>query len=115
MAPTDHAVPRHLGAPSRAWLRHLLDAYTFSPSEWSLAVLAAEARDRAATARRQLGREGLTIVSPFGELKPHPRCHRSRLDGALLAPTRAARPRRRGRRLRWPASPAQAPTRRRSR
>src|SRR4051794_32240918 len=69
---TDHTIPRHLTAMTRAWLRHLLGTYSFSPSEWSLAVLGAEARDRAATARRQLGREGLTIVSRFGELKPHP-------------------------------------------
>jgi hypothetical protein len=60
-----HAVPRYLGAYSRAWLRHLTESYDFTPTEWALAVLAAEARDRASTARRTLGREGLTITAPI--------------------------------------------------
>jgi hypothetical protein len=74
MAPAerDPDIPRHIAAPSREWLRHLRETFAFSPSEWSLALLAAETRDRAATARRQLGREGLTIVNRFGEVKPHP-------------------------------------------
>jgi phage terminase small subunit len=68
----EHMIPRHLAAPSRAWLRHLADAYEWTPSEWTLAVLAAETRDRASTARRQLQREGLTTSTKDGGLRPHP-------------------------------------------
>lgn len=60
----DRSPPRYLCQRSRAWLRHLASTYQFSPSEWNLAVLAAEAWDRAQTARRQLGREGLTVRTP---------------------------------------------------
>jgi P27 family predicted phage terminase small subunit len=59
-----HAVPRYLGAPSRAWLRHLTESYDFTPTEWRLLTLAAEAFDRAQTARRTLHREGLTLTVP---------------------------------------------------
>lgn len=65
MSTSTHPVPRHLLADSRAWLRHLAEAYDFSPTEWSLAVLAAETRDRASTARRTLNREGLTVTTPI--------------------------------------------------
>jgi hypothetical protein len=58
------AIPRYLTAGSRRWLRDLAEGYGFSETEWSLAVLAAEARDRASTARRKLEREGLTIAQP---------------------------------------------------
>jgi phage terminase small subunit len=68
----DHAIPGYLARPSRAWLGHLLDEYEWTQSEWRLAVLAAETYDRAQTARRTLSREGLTILSPRGEIKPHP-------------------------------------------
>jgi phage terminase small subunit len=65
-------VPSHLSAPSQAWLAHLTDGYEFTLSEWSLVVLAAETRDRAATARRALTREGLTVTTKGGEPRPHP-------------------------------------------
>jgi hypothetical protein len=57
-------IPRYLSATSRAWLRHLAEGYGFTETAWSLAVLAAETRDRASTARRKLEREGLTISTP---------------------------------------------------
>lgn len=57
-------IPRYLLASSRAWLGHLAEEYPFSPTEWALAIAAAETRDRAATARRTLQREGLTITTP---------------------------------------------------
>jgi hypothetical protein len=59
------AIPRYLSVGSRRWLRHLAEGYGFSETEWSLAVLAAETRDRASTARRKLEREGLTIAQPI--------------------------------------------------
>lgn len=59
------AIPRYLTVGSRRWLRHLADGYPFTETEWSLAVLAAETRDRASTARRKLEREGLTITQPI--------------------------------------------------
>lgn len=61
---TEHVIPRYLSAGSRSWLGHLLDEYQFTPTEFSLALLAAETRDRASTARRKLEREGLTIAQP---------------------------------------------------
>ncbi|QEC49271.1 hypothetical protein FSW04_17925 [Baekduia soli] len=57
--------PRHLSAPSRRWLAHLSTDYTFTETEWSLALMAAETRDRASTARRTMTREGLTLTTPI--------------------------------------------------
>jgi len=69
---TQHRIPSHIGVARRTWLRNLLNDHTFTDSEWSLAVLAAECYDRAQTCRRQLSREGLTVTNRFGELRPHP-------------------------------------------
>jgi hypothetical protein len=68
----DHRIPSHVSRPSRAWLEHLLDDYEWTPSEWRLCVLAAETHDRAATARRTLDREGLTVETARGGIRPHP-------------------------------------------
>jgi hypothetical protein len=65
MSALQHDVPRYLSTPSRAWLRHLADDYDWTPTEWGLAVLATETRDRASTARRTLQRAGLTIATPI--------------------------------------------------
>jgi phage terminase small subunit len=80
----DHVIPSHVSRPSREWLDHLLADFDWSPSEWRLALLAAETFDRAATARRALNREGLTITSPRGEVKPHP-CVLIARDSTALA------------------------------
>jgi len=82
---TDLAVPGHLSRSSREWLAHLLDEHDWTPSEWRLCVLAAETFDRAQTARRTLNREGLTIISPRGEPKPHPCVIIARDSTALYA------------------------------
>jgi hypothetical protein len=58
-------IPSHLSKPSQAWVRELLDALDFETAEWHLVVMAAESRDRAATARRLLEREGLTVRTPI--------------------------------------------------
>jgi terminase small subunit-like protein len=81
----DHAIPGHVSAPSRAWLTHLRASYAFSPSEWSLALLAADLRDRVATARRTLAREGLVTTTRSGGLRPHPAAILSRDAIALHA------------------------------
>jgi P27 family predicted phage terminase small subunit len=81
----DLTVPSHLSTSSRSWLQGLLEEYDFTLSEWRLALLAAEAFDRAQTARRQLGREGLTIESPRGDLKPHPATVIARDSAALYS------------------------------
>lgn len=60
-----HTVPRHLSTQSREWLRHLRNDYEWTPTEWSLAVFAAESRDRAGSARRKLAREGVTLAAPI--------------------------------------------------
>lgn len=56
-----HRIPGSLSEGSQTWLQGLRDDREFSSTEWRLALLAAEAYDRAQTARRLLAREGLTF------------------------------------------------------
>jgi hypothetical protein len=60
-------VPTHLLEGSSAWLKGLRDdsGREWTATEWKLAQLAAEAWDRAQTARRKLEREGLTFTAPI--------------------------------------------------
>jgi phage terminase small subunit len=70
--PMAHPVPGHLSKPSQQWLGELLDGYPdATTTEVRLLVMAAEAWDRAARARRLLDREGLVVTSPQGA-KAHP-------------------------------------------
>jgi len=59
---------------SRAWAESVLadagDAAT--ETDHKLVILAAEALDRASTARRQLQREGITYTDRFGAPRAHP-------------------------------------------
>lgn len=67
------ALPSHLGAQSRAWAESVLsDAEEPSHTDIKLVVLAAEALDRAATARRQLQREGIVYRDRFNAPRAHP-------------------------------------------
>ena len=65
-------IPSHLSKPSQGWLRELLaDFPDATATERRLLVMAAEAWDRAARARRLLDREGLVVSSSQGP-KAHP-------------------------------------------
>jgi P27 family predicted phage terminase small subunit len=74
MADQDFTIPQHLSAWGKKWIAGLLgdagDALT--ETDFRLLILAAEASDRSTTARRQLGREGITYTDRFGSPKPHP-------------------------------------------
>ena len=71
---TAYTLPSHLGARSRAWAQSVLDdaAGDVTDTELKLLVLAAEALDRAATARRLVEREGITYADRFGAPRVHP-------------------------------------------
>jgi P27 family predicted phage terminase small subunit len=66
-------LPSHLGAKARAWAESVLDVPgEATETDVKLVILAAEALDRAATARRQIGREGITYTDRFGAPRAHP-------------------------------------------
>jgi len=67
-------VPKHLSAESARWVQTILaDAgEEITQTEGLLLVKAAEAFDRAETARRRIERDGLVVLDRFGQPKPHP-------------------------------------------
>jgi len=67
-------IPSHLGSASRAWLASVLDDVgdDISETEYRLLIKAAEAHDRADTARRRVQRDGIVVADRFDQLKPHP-------------------------------------------
>jgi hypothetical protein len=69
-------IPGHLTRESQRWLGHLLDAYDFTITQWEVALLAADARDRAAKAARTLNREGQTVAMPVVNRKGDVVAHR---------------------------------------
>lgn len=68
------ALPSHLGSKSRAWASSVLDDAGDAATETDvkLVILAAEALDRAATARRQLTRDGIVYRDRFDAPRAHP-------------------------------------------
>jgi P27 family predicted phage terminase small subunit len=70
----DFKTPSHLSAPSRAWMATILEQVGEAGTETDhkLLILAAEALDTAATARRLVSREGICVTDRFGAPKPHP-------------------------------------------
>src|SRR4051794_15848175 len=95
------APPSHLSAPARHLWRDLVEEYGLEDDAAVLDILrvALEARDRAATARRTIAREGIVIEGRFGRIQ-HPalaiekqaaeRYHRIMRDLALTAPEEEA-------------------------
>jgi P27 family predicted phage terminase small subunit len=71
---TASQVPSHLGTKARAWAESVLTEAGSAASETDLKLvtLAAEALDRASTARRQIAREGITYTDRFGAPRAHP-------------------------------------------
>lgn len=69
----EHRTPSHLSEGSQTWLAGLRDSTDeegqplrrFTATEWRILLLAAEAWDRAQTARRTMTREGLTVTAPI--------------------------------------------------
>ncbi len=67
-------IPSHLGARASAWARSVLDdaGDAATETDFKLVILGAEALDRAATARRQVEREGITYKDRFDAPRSHP-------------------------------------------
>jgi len=71
MATTDK-LPNHLDKPGKAWLRGVLEQFSFDSWQFTVATLAAEALDRSATACKFLKLNGQTFVDERGTTKPYP-------------------------------------------
>ena len=89
-----HRIPSHLSEGSQTWAQGVRDERELTASEWRLVTLAAEAYDRAQTARRTLSREGLTVNTPIvskkgevvGErISAHPAAAIARDNAALFS------------------------------
>jgi P27 family predicted phage terminase small subunit len=75
MAPAKPALPKapdHLSAKARKLFDSVVGRYDFDPEEVATLVLALEAYDQAATARRRLKDDGQIVEDRFGQMKPHP-------------------------------------------
>jgi phage terminase small subunit len=68
------ATPKHLSRSSKAVWRSLVEDYDLDDEPHALLTLTAalESRDRCEQARQQIAREGLTVPTGVGGLKPHP-------------------------------------------
>jgi hypothetical protein len=64
--------PSHLSTKAASLWRDTLASYDLSAHELEVFRLALEALDRAAQARRTLGREGVYRENRFGDPVPHP-------------------------------------------
>jgi P27 family predicted phage terminase small subunit len=64
--------PDHLSARTKRLWRDTLSSYELTAQSIEVLLLACEALDRAAQARRALRREGLWRENRFGDLVPHP-------------------------------------------
>jgi hypothetical protein len=72
----EHRIPGTLTTAAQKWLRHLAETYDWTPTMWELALLAADARDRAGKAQRAVNREGQTIKTPIVNRKGDVVAHR---------------------------------------
>jgi P27 family predicted phage terminase small subunit len=75
MASTTPALPKapdHLSAKARKLFASIVDRYDLEDEEVATLVLALEAYDQAATARRRLKDDGQIVEDRFGQMKPHP-------------------------------------------
>ncbi|MGH9015573.1 MAG: P27 family phage terminase small subunit [Acidimicrobiia bacterium] len=66
------AAPRHLKADGRRFWTAVLSSFALEPHELEALRLAAESLDRAAGARAEVERAGLTFTTRHGEVRPHP-------------------------------------------
>jgi P27 family predicted phage terminase small subunit len=77
--------PRHLSDESRLWFASVLKDYDLEPHHVRLLRAACESWDRAAQAREQLAKEGITFTDRHGAVRPHPCCNIERDHRALFA------------------------------
>jgi len=64
--------PVHLSEESRQWWEWIIDEYELDEGSAPILQAALEARDRAAEARKILGKEGMTVLDRFEQTKAHP-------------------------------------------
>lgn len=90
---TSTAAPRDLGSAGRRLWKSIQDEYDISDSA-SLAVLRSMCQtvDRLAECRQVIAKDGLTILTVSGQMRPHPLLqHEAEARRALLAHARALR------------------------
>lgn len=64
--------PRHLSAAARRLWKEITGTWALEPHHRAVLVKALEAADRAEEARLILARDGLTVNTDGGGVKPHP-------------------------------------------
>ena len=79
--------PPHLSTETKRLWKQLCHEWDFDHSALILMKTALEAYDRLQTARREIDRDGTTITTPTGHLKPHPslRIEKEARAGFLMA------------------------------
>jgi P27 family predicted phage terminase small subunit len=76
--------PKHLGRDGRAWFRKIVDEFTLDTSaEWELLEQAAAVLDRITECREAVKKDGLTVATGQGGVKPHP-CLNAERDNRIL-------------------------------
>jgi len=69
----NNSPPKHLSKEAKQIWRGLIAEYQLDDTAGLRILQAAlEARDRAAAARSQIDKEGMTILDKFEQVKPHP-------------------------------------------
>ena len=66
------SAPSHLSAATKKWWRVVVLDYALLPHHLRLLQMACEAWDRGTTARKVIGRHGLTYLDRFGAPRPRP-------------------------------------------
>lgn len=64
--------PKHLRKPTQIWFKNVLDDFELEDHHVRLLTLAAEAWDRACSAREIVDKDGLTYTDRFGQPKARP-------------------------------------------
>jgi P27 family predicted phage terminase small subunit len=64
--------PEHLSASAAAWWRTTTERFVLEAHHLKLLQLACESWDRCQAARAQLDKDGLTVASERGDVRPHP-------------------------------------------
>lgn len=72
--PANSAVkpPKHLRKPTQNWFKSVTDDFDLEPHHVKLLTLAADAWDRAVSAREVIDADGMTYTDRFGQPKPRP-------------------------------------------
>ncbi len=76
MSPRTRAKPKPrrqpLSAEAQAWFDELKAGWEWEPHELEVLRIAAEAYDRYQQAKREIDRDGATVLDRFNQRKPHP-------------------------------------------